>query len=153
MKKALALLATLSLATATASPVLSKTVNVNDGYGWKITGNTRFEFVPSTDRETRVIHGEIETGLNFVWTRDDGKKFYYPIAIEHKGNTCGRPPTPPGSSHLTVCVDQSYYVVRPKWKMRGLYSNVKLVCDRPIYVDGKRLNLKAACNHFLRSAK
>ena len=146
MKKALAILATATLATTAALPAKA-------GYGWEITGNTRLEFVPKNYRETKVINHSIETGLRFVWTRDDGKEFGYPIVIEHKGNTCGRPPTPPGSSHLTVCVDQSYYVVRPKWEMRGLYSNVKLVCDRPIYVDGKELNLKAACNHFLRSAK
>lgn len=145
MKKALALLATATLATTAAA------LPANAGYGWDITGNTRFEFVPKNYRETKVINHSIETGLNFVWTRDDGKKFYYPIVLEHKGNTCGRPPTPPGSSHLTVCVDESYYVISPIWSRRGRYTDVKLVCDRPIYVDGKRLHLKAACNYFLRS--
>ena len=144
MKKALALLATATLATTVALPAKA-------GYGWDITHNTRFEFVPVKDRETKVVNHSISTGLKFVWTRYDGKKFNYPIVLEHKGNTCARPPTPPGSSHLTVCVDESYYVISPKWERRGYYTNVELKCDRPIYVNGKSLHLKAACNYFLRS--
>jgi hypothetical protein len=144
MKKALALLATATLATTVALPAKA-------GYGWDITHNTRFEFVPVKDRETKVVNHSISTGLKFVWTRYDGEKFMYPIILEHKGNTCARPPTPPGSSHLTVCVDESYYVISPKWERRGYYTNVELMCDRPIYVNGKSLDLKAACNYFLRS--
>jgi hypothetical protein len=144
MKKALALLATATLATTVALPAKA-------GYGWDITHNTRFEFVPVKDRETKVVNHSISTGLKFVWTRYDGEKFMYPIILEHKGNTCARPPTPPGSSHLTVCVDESYYVISPKWERRGYYTNVELMCDRPIYVNGKSLHLKAACNYFLRS--
>ena len=144
MKKLIATIATAALATTVALPAKA-------GYGWDVTHNTRFEFVPVRERETKVVNHSISTGLKFVWTRYDGEKFMYPIILEHKGNTCARPPTPPGSSHLTVCVDESYYVISPKWERRGYYTNVELMCDRPIYINGKSLDLKAACNYFLRS--
>jgi hypothetical protein len=53
MKKALALLATATLATTVALPAKA-------GYGWEITGNTRLEFVPKNYRETKVINHSIE---------------------------------------------------------------------------------------------
>jgi len=141
MKKVIATLATAALATTVALPAKA-------GYGWDVTHNTRFEFVPVRDRETKVVNHVISTGVNFVWTRYDGEKFAYPITIEHKGNTCARPPTPRGSSHLTVCVDKSYYVIKPNWDMRNHYSNVELQCNRPIKIDNKFLNLQAACDHL-----
>ena len=99
MKKLLATLATAALATTVALPAKA-------GYGWNVTHNTRFQFVPRSWRETTVVSNTINTGVHFQWTRYDGEKFTYPIIIEHKGNTCARPPTPRGSSHLTVCVDR-----------------------------------------------
>ena len=141
MKKVIAALATAALATTVALPAKA-------GYGWNVTHNTRFQFVPRSWRETTVVSNTINTGVHFQWTRYDGETFNYPVHITLEGNTCERPPTPPGSSHLTVCVDRSYYVIKPNWDMRNHYSNVELQCNRPIKIDNKFLNLQGACDHL-----